>query len=46
MPLAEIRRRATTAAAPYRVLDARAVSDSFGGGTPFSDAGAEPSPAP
>ncbi|MBZ5740012.1 spermidine synthase [Nocardioides mangrovi] len=46
VPLETLRRRATTAGSPYRVLDAAAVSDSFGGGTPFSDADAEPSPAP
>lgn len=44
--LAALRARAASAASPYRVLDARAVSDSFGGGTPFTDADAEPSPAP
>ncbi len=31
-PLAALRRSATTSAAPYRVLDERQVSDSFGGG--------------
>ena len=46
VPLAEIRQWASTAAAPYRVLDARAVSDALGGGTPFTDADAEGSPAP
>lgn len=46
VPLAALQQRARTAAAPYRVLDARAVSDSFGGGTPFTEADAEPSPAP
>ncbi|WP_252274485.1 fused MFS/spermidine synthase [Nocardioides sp. LMS-CY] len=46
VPLDALRQRATTAAAPYRVLDAAAVSDSFGGGTPFTDADAEASPAP
>ena len=46
VPLDSLRRRATTAASPYRVLDAGAVSDSFGGGTPFTDADSEPSPAP
>ncbi|WP_028644173.1 spermidine synthase [Nocardioides sp. URHA0020] len=46
LPLDALRTRATTAAAPYRVLDARAVSDGFGGGTPFTDLDAEPSPAP
>ncbi|MFC7494000.1 MULTISPECIES: spermidine synthase [unclassified Nocardioides] len=46
VPLDALRRRATTAASPYRVLDAVAVSDSFGGGTPFTEADAEPSPPP
>lgn len=46
LPLDALRRRATTAGSPYRVLDAAAVSDSFGGGTPFIDADAQPSPAP
>jgi spermidine synthase len=46
VPLDELRRRATMAASPYRVLDARAVSDSFGGGTPFTELDTEPSPAP
>lgn len=39
-PVAELRGRAATGAAPYKVLDARAVSDSFGGGRPFGDASA------
>ncbi|WP_309504431.1 MULTISPECIES: spermidine synthase [Nocardioides] len=46
LPLDALRRRATTAGSPYRVLDAAAVSDSFGGGAPFTDADTEPSPAP
>jgi spermidine synthase len=46
LPLDELRRRASSAASPYRVLDAGAVSDSFGGGTPFTDDDAEPSPPP
>lgn len=46
LPLDALRRRATTAASPYRVLDGAAVSDSFGGGAPFTDADTEPSPAP
>lgn len=37
VPLGAMRRRAATSAAPYRVLDARLVSDSFGGGRPFLD---------
>lgn len=39
-----LRRRTASSAAPYRVLDAGQVSDSFGGGTPFTDADTEPSP--
>jgi spermidine synthase len=46
VPLDALRQRATTASSPYRVLDGAGVSDSFGGGTPFTDADAEPSPAP
>jgi len=46
VPLSQLQARATTAVSPYRVLDSRAVSDSFGGGTPFSDLDAEDSPAP
>ena len=46
VPLDALRSRATTAVSPYRVLDGRAVSDSFGGGTPFTDADTESSPAP
>lgn len=46
VPLAELRQRAASSAAPYRVLDAAAVSDGFGGGTPFTDADCEPSPPP
>lgn len=38
--------RASSAAAPYRVLDGRQVSDTFGGGTPFTDADTAPSPPP
>lgn len=37
---------AARAGAPYRVLDGRAVSDTLGGGVPFSDADAEPGPVP
>ena len=37
---------AARAVAPYRVLDGRAVSDTLGGGTPFSDETAEPGPLP
>ncbi len=46
VPLGPLQQRATTAASPYRVLDARAVSDSFGGGSPFTDADSAPSPPP
>ncbi len=46
VPLAELRRRAASTAAPYRVLDSAQVSDGFGGGTAFSGTDTEPSPAP
>jgi spermidine synthase len=46
VPVRELRERATTAAAPYRVLDERQVRDGFGGGAPFTDADSEPSPPP
>ena len=46
VPLADLRRRAASAAAPYRVLDLTQVSDGFGGGTPFTDGDSAPSPAP
>ncbi|WP_345523564.1 fused MFS/spermidine synthase [Nocardioides conyzicola] len=46
VPLDALRSRAASSAAPYRVLDARAVSDSFGGGTPFTEADTADSPAP
>jgi spermidine synthase len=46
VPLAALQARSASAAAPYRVLDGRAVSDSFGGGTPFTPVDTEPSPAP
>ncbi|GAB2452730.1 fused MFS/spermidine synthase [Nocardioides hungaricus] len=46
VPLAALRIRSASSAAPYRVLDAGGVSDSFGGGTPFTAADHEPSPAP
>jgi spermidine synthase len=46
VPLDALQARAITAASPYRVLDGRAVSDGFGGGTPFTDADAEDSPTP
>lgn len=37
VPAQALTRRVTTGAAPYRLLTAAAVSDSFGGGTPFRD---------
>lgn len=46
LPVAPLRTRSASAAAPYRVLDGPAVSDTLGGGTPFSEADAEPSPPP
>ena len=46
VPLAPLRHRAASSAAPYRVLDAAQVSSSLGGGTPFTDADTEPSPLP
>ena len=46
VPLADLRRRAASSAAPYRVLDLTQVSDGFGGGTPFTDGDSAPSPAP
>ncbi len=46
VPVDALRRRAASAPAPYRVLDAAQVSDSFGGGTPFTDADTADSPAP
>ena len=46
VPVDALRTRAASSPAPYRVLDAGAVSDSFGGGTPFTDDDTEPSPAP
>lgn len=46
VPLADLRARAASSPAPYRILDDRQVSDSMGGGTPFTDADTAPSPAP
>ena len=50
VPGASIASALSTAAArsgaPYRVLDASAVSDTLGGGTPFTDTDAEAGPAP
>lgn len=37
VPVQALARRVATRAAPYRLLAAAAVSDSFGGGTPFRD---------
>ena len=39
-------RRAASSPFPYRVLPYRAVLDAFAGGTPFTDADSEQSPAP
>lgn len=39
VPLGALRARVASSPAPYRLLDARAVSDSFGGGRPFTDPG-------
>lgn len=44
VPAAALAARAASSAAPYRVLDAAQVSDSFGGGLPFLDTDTEPSP--
>lgn len=38
VPLADFRAGAARHGSPYRVFDARAVSDSFGGGRPLADA--------
>jgi spermidine synthase len=46
VPVDALRARSVSAAAPYRVLDGRAVSDGFGGGTPYTELDAEDSPAP
>ncbi|MDI6908220.1 fused MFS/spermidine synthase [Nocardioides sp.] len=46
VPADALAARAASAAAPYRVLDGRQVSDGFGGGTAFTDADSAPSPAP
>ncbi|WP_127480051.1 spermidine synthase [Nocardioides pantholopis] len=46
VPLADLRARAASSPAPYRVLDDRQVSDSMGGGEPFTDSDTTPSPAP
>lgn len=46
VPVAALRSRAVSAVSPYRVLDGRAVSDGFGGGTPFTDVDTVDSPPP
>jgi spermidine synthase len=46
VPTAELTGRASSGAAPYRVLDARAVSDSLGGGRPFTDRDSAAGPIP
>jgi len=43
-PLAALRSRAASSPAPYRVLDGAQVSDTVGGGRPFTDADTEDSP--
>jgi spermidine synthase len=45
IPDASRRTRAATGSAPYRIVDGTRVRDSFGGGTPFTDADTAPSPA-
>jgi hypothetical protein len=45
VPLAELRARAATGAAPYRVLDSAQLRDTLGGGAAFVDADTAPSPA-
>lgn len=44
-PVTALRTRAASGSAPYRVLDGAQVSDTVGGGRPFTDADAEDSPA-
>ena len=46
LPVTSLRQRASSSAAPYRVLDAAQVSSSLGGGTPFTDDDTRPSPLP
>lgn len=46
VPTAELSARSASSAAPYRVLHAAAVSDSLGGGRPFTDGDAAPGPLP
>ncbi|GAA5149688.1 fused MFS/spermidine synthase [Nocardioides marinquilinus] len=45
VPTAALTAHVATSPAPYRVLGPAAVSDTLGGGTPFTDADAEDSPA-
>jgi len=44
LPVAALRARAASSPAPYRVLDAAQVSDTVGGGRPFTDDDTTPSP--
>lgn len=46
LPLDALREQAVRTGTPQRTLDARAVSDTLGGGTPWTDTDSEPSPAP
>lgn len=46
VPEEGLRERARSSAAPYRVLGTAQVSDTLGGGTPFTGEDSEPSPAP
>lgn len=46
VPTDGLRERARSSAAPYRVLGAAQVSDTLGGGIPFTVEDSEPSPAP
>ena len=45
VPSAALRTRAASGHAPYRVVDGSQVSDTFGGGTPFTDGNTLSSPA-
>jgi hypothetical protein len=45
VPAAGLRARAVTSPTPYRVLDGVQVRDTLGGGVPFTDDDAAPSPA-
>lgn len=44
VPAAALRARAASSPSPYRVLDGSRVSDTLGGGLPFTDDDTEPSP--